>query len=251
MYTVSNHFDPIPKIRFDLRLFGNHQKRRDDILFLLNGGTRVYVVNWGDGTVSIIDTATNTVKATLPVGDSPSGVAVTPDGTKVYVANSNSHNVSVIDTATDKVAFKVDIGTNPFGVAVTPDGKKVYVANYYPDMMMPTQVSVIDIATNNVTNVKVGRPSYGVAVDPAGTKVYVTISHFVFVIDATKNIVIGTVNVGVDSKGVAVNLAGTKVYVTNEGENSVSVIDTPSKIVTSTVGGCPIAFGQFIGGSIK
>ena len=39
-----------------------------------------------DNTVSVIDTATNTVTATVPVGSYPIGVAVTPDGTKVYVA---------------------------------------------------------------------------------------------------------------------------------------------------------------------
>ena len=38
-------------------------------------------------TVSVIDTASNTVVTTVPVGTSPHGVAVTPDGKHVYVAN--------------------------------------------------------------------------------------------------------------------------------------------------------------------
>ena len=49
----------------------------------------------------------NTVTATIPVDNNPSGVAVTPDGSKVYVANyfsatvsPTSNTVSVIDTAT-------------------------------------------------------------------------------------------------------------------------------------------------------
>ena len=50
-------------------------------------GTKVYVANDNSNTVSVIDTATNTVTATVPVGSYPSGVAVSPDGTKVYVAN--------------------------------------------------------------------------------------------------------------------------------------------------------------------
>ncbi len=41
----------------------------------------------GSNTVSVIDTATNNVTATVTVGSGPYGVAVTPDGTKVYVAN--------------------------------------------------------------------------------------------------------------------------------------------------------------------
>lgn len=37
-----------------------------------------YITNFGDGTVSVIDTAANTVVATIPVGSRPDGVAVTP-----------------------------------------------------------------------------------------------------------------------------------------------------------------------------
>ena len=48
-------------------------------------GARVYVANFGSGTVSVIATATNAVEATVAVGDDPVGVAVTPDGARVYV----------------------------------------------------------------------------------------------------------------------------------------------------------------------
>jgi YVTN family beta-propeller protein len=38
-------------------------------------------------TVSVINTSTNTVTATIFVRDYPEVVAVTPDGTKVYMTN--------------------------------------------------------------------------------------------------------------------------------------------------------------------
>ena len=44
-----------------------------------------YISNALDNTVSVVSTATNTVTATIPVGVSPTGVAVSPDGSKVYV----------------------------------------------------------------------------------------------------------------------------------------------------------------------
>ena len=66
-----------------------------------------YVANSGANTVSVIDTATNTVLVTIPVGQFPSGVAVTPDGKRAYVANQNTNNVSVIDAATNTVAATV------------------------------------------------------------------------------------------------------------------------------------------------
>jgi len=50
--------------------------------------------------VSVIDTATHTVTATIKVGRNPLDVALTPDGATAYVANAGSNSVSVIDTST-------------------------------------------------------------------------------------------------------------------------------------------------------
>ena len=105
-----------------------------------------YITNSGDGTVSVIDTTTNTVVKTIPVGSKPFGVAVTPDGSKIYIANSGDDTVSVINTATNTViGSAIAVGTDPVGVAVTPDGKTVYVTNQGDGT-----VSVIDTATNTV-----------------------------------------------------------------------------------------------------
>ncbi len=38
-------------------------------------------------TVSVINTATNTVSDTITVGSTPIGISVSPDGSNVYVAN--------------------------------------------------------------------------------------------------------------------------------------------------------------------
>ena len=56
--------------------------------------SRAYVGNRFDNTVSVIDTGTNAVIATVPVGSSPFGVAITPDGARAYVANPFSNRVS-------------------------------------------------------------------------------------------------------------------------------------------------------------
>jgi len=49
------------------------------VAFTSDGAT-AYVANFGAGTVSVIDTATRTVSATVGVGDFPFGVAVAPGG---------------------------------------------------------------------------------------------------------------------------------------------------------------------------
>src|SRR5215471_14989346 len=92
-----------------------------------------YITNLGSNTVSVIDTATNIVIATIPVGQPPPlcgpfcaiAVAVSPDGSKVYVPDISAGAVSVIDAATNTVSATIpNVGFNPDGVAVTPDGRK-------------------------------------------------------------------------------------------------------------------------------
>jgi uncharacterized repeat protein (TIGR01451 family) len=78
------------------------------------------VTDGTSGTALVIDTSTNTVVATIPVGAVPQGIAITPDGTRAYVANINSNNVSVIDTSTNTVVATIPVGVNPVGVAITP-----------------------------------------------------------------------------------------------------------------------------------
>ncbi|MGC2222240.1 MAG: YncE family protein, partial [Methylocella sp.] len=89
---------------------------------------------------------------TIPVGNTPSAVAVTPDGTMAYVANSGSNNVSVIATATNTVEATVPFpaGSGPISVAVTPDGKHAYVASRGGFVVPFASVFVIRTATNTV-----------------------------------------------------------------------------------------------------
>ena len=68
----------------------------------------------GSNSVSVIDSASNTVVATVAVGSGPYGVAVNPDANLIYVANSISGNVSVIDGASNTVVATVAVGSWPW-----------------------------------------------------------------------------------------------------------------------------------------
>jgi YVTN family beta-propeller protein len=73
----------------------------------------IYVANFVDNTVSVIDAATGTVTATIGVGSSPEGVAVTPFTHTAYVANSGDGTVSVISAARTPTALTAHIRRSP------------------------------------------------------------------------------------------------------------------------------------------
>jgi YVTN family beta-propeller protein len=172
-------------------------------------GSKVYVSNWGgrvpgptdvtdgmfpivvdprtgipvSGTVSVLDTATNSVAKTIEVGLHPCGMALSSDGGRLYVTNANSDTVSVIDTASDAVAETLHVGllgperlpvlgSSPNAVTVSPDGRKLYVAN-----ASQNAVAVVDLtrrATDAVAGfIPTGWYPTAVALDPAGRQLYV------------------------------------------------------------------------------
>jgi YVTN family beta-propeller protein len=154
----------------------------------------VYVTNSASNSVSVIDTSTNTVKATIGVGFAPLYVALSPDGSRAYAANSVGNSVTVINTSKNTVAATVPVGHNPVQLAVSTDGGKVYVANTGSN-----SVSVINTSTNTViATVTVGHNPVNVAISADDSKVYVanTGSNSVSVISTTTNAVVATIPVG-------------------------------------------------------
>jgi YVTN family beta-propeller protein len=195
-----------------------------------------YVANATTGTVSVVDVATNTVTATIPVGCTPVGLAVNSSATRLYAACSGSNNTKVIDATTNTVIATpfTCTGASATDVAVDPAGTRVYFTCLGP----ANSVAIIDTATNTLsTTVPVGLFPIGVAFNPAGSRAYVSnnASNNVSVIDTATNTVTATIPVGLTPRGVAVNPAGTRVYVSNTGSNSVSVIDTATNTVIASI----------------
>ena len=212
-------------------------------------GTSAYVASYGDNKVSVIDTATNTVTATIGV-DKPVRLAASPDGARVYVTANKTANdlgqISVIDTATNRVTATINLGGTPGDIAVSPDGTRAYVITRSNQSSEDTWVSVINTDPNSANNdtvisrIKVGTP-VGIAVSPGGSEVYVTNGRVntVSVIDTATNKITAVIGVGGDPYGVA---AGSrKIYVGNSYQfknfepPSVSVINTVTDTVVATI----------------
>jgi YVTN family beta-propeller protein len=200
--------------------------------------------------VSVIDGATNTVTATIPVGNSPFGLAVNPATNTIYVGNGLDDTVSVIDGANNTVTATIPLavpgippgGSSPFGLAVNPATNTVYVASIGTNSG-PDNIAVIDGATNTVTaNITVVGFAGEVAVDPTTNTVYVASSDpgTVAVIDGATNTVKATIAVNSGNPfenlfGIAVDPATHLVYVADQDGGTVAVIDGATNTVTATI----------------
>ena len=98
-------------------------------LALSPAGDRVFVTNYLDNSVSVIDTRTQKLIATIPVGINPRGIAITPSGDAIYVTNVHDGTVSIIDSATLTVINTITVGAKPWQILITKDGTRAFVSN--------------------------------------------------------------------------------------------------------------------------
>ncbi len=143
-------------------------------------GKYVFVVNQGNGSspgaLDIIDTSTDVIGGSVPLGVSPGFAFLDTTLNRLYVTNSGSNSVSVFDvsnvilSATPPIPTlgTVNVGSGPASVTALPNGLSVYVAN-----SVSNDVSVVNSSNlTTVATIPVGRIPIFIASEPSSSKVY-------------------------------------------------------------------------------
>jgi YVTN family beta-propeller protein len=89
----------------------------------------IYVANYGDDSVTVIDGKRLAVITTVHVGKQPHELVVDPKSGLVYVANTHGDSVSVIDGHTNTVLTTLPAGRSPYALALDPQTDSLYAAN--------------------------------------------------------------------------------------------------------------------------
>ncbi|MDN8611621.1 plastocyanin/azurin family copper-binding protein [Variovorax ginsengisoli] len=190
-------------------------------------GPKAYVGNFKDNTVSVIDTGSQRLVATVPVAAGPDGIAVGRNDRQVFVSGASASSLSVIDTATDRIVDTVEVGKGPQGLALTPDGRWLLVAVNGED-----RVAFVDAATHAVAaTVPVAKP-HTLTVSPDGKRAYVSSqapgSFALVVIDLPTRAVAASVPLEKTPRDLELSPDGKVLYVTMAGLSAVQVFDTAS-----------------------
>jgi len=211
-----------------------------------------YVVNSGTRNVSVIDTADNSIKATVALPDTQPtvhpygyGVAVSASGQYVYVGMHDTNEVAVIDAARNVVVKRIGLGGDqPGGLAVNAAETRLYVTSNKSNTLIVIDITwgAVEVGRVAVDDAAVSNPE-GVVLSPAGDKAYVANSLTNKVaevsLDEANNVYTRTSLTSVGSKplGLAISSTGSKLYVA-DAFGAAAVVDTATKAVTSlTVGG--------------
>jgi YVTN family beta-propeller protein len=107
----------------------NESANRSGAIQVTADGSEVWVVNPDHGTVAVIDAATNTLAAEIPVGAEPWCVALHPFRPEAWVTSLANHRVYIVDTVSRAVTDSLDAGYETFGVAFNPQGTTALVTS--------------------------------------------------------------------------------------------------------------------------
>jgi len=110
-------------------------------------GRELWTANAQDGTLSIIDIATQRLTSTLDGKIfGANRLKFTPDGKLVLISSLRSSDLVIYDGASRKEFKRVNIGHGAAGILTDPDGTRAFVA-CSPD----NYVTILDLRTLSVT----------------------------------------------------------------------------------------------------
>jgi YVTN family beta-propeller protein len=123
-------------------------------------GREVWAANRADGTVSVIDTATNNVVETIAkFAQLPFRVAFTPDGKRVVIPDPVGGELIIFDAATRKEIKRIKIEGGTVGVTVSADSRRAYVC-----LQETGSVAAVDLEKLEVVGtVETGKGPDGIA----------------------------------------------------------------------------------------
>jgi len=191
------------------------------------------------GTLTIINTSTNTVEDNIDI-NRPFGHAHSPDGKYIYIVNNGADTVSIMDASDFSVIDTISVGERPSSLALLPNGSFLYVTT------RSDRVDVIDTrAREVVTSLDIEFvPNYlSFALGVGGKTLYVlnrtngqADEELVFIVDTGTNTVTGAMFEPYDKANtLALSRDEHYLFINSEDGAEMLVMDTGTGTAVSRV----------------
>jgi len=205
------------------------------------------VANKSAASVNLISLPALEIVATLPTGEGPHEVEVSPDGTQALVTNYGTgsepgNTLTLVDIAAKQVAATITLPENarPHGLAwldnarvvVTAEGVRSLLVVDVPERAVISSILVDQDVAHMVAVTDDGRRAF-VANIGSGTATAIDLAAGKKLVDMES---------GEGTEGIAIAAGGQEVWLTNRGEDSVTIFDVESlaKVGEATAPGFPI-----------
>ncbi|MHC5115150.1 MAG: YncE family protein [Planctomycetota bacterium] len=203
--------------------------------------------------LSVIDTATWTEVARVPVGTFPVRAIFSADDSTIYVSNRNDDTVSVVSNAgpASAVVDTIAVFDQPFLMTLNPAGSKLYVACYADKLVavydLPGGV-LSDLVTIPETNG--GGEPLGLHMAADGTALYIAANGADFHVVATSTHTIAdTINTGLAPARLLFDDASRCAYMpTPFGDDGLSIVRivNPCACPADLDGSGDVGFGDIL-----
>lgn len=193
-----------------------------------------YVVNEGSASVSIIDTKTDAVIATIKIGERPRGLAVPTGAERLYVIHEDG-TLTERDLYAKSESGGTKLGHMPRSIALSPDGRLLAAA-----VKGRAEIVLLDPATMRVVKripTRGGNDPANAVFSPDGRWIYASAddSPSLEVIDVKQGAVTTSIDVGPRLRGIAFVPNGSRAYVAAAQDGEVVVIDVARQAVLARV----------------
>jgi YVTN family beta-propeller protein len=191
-----------------------------------------YVPNQKSGTISVIDTATDTVTRTLSangsLGKRLQAIDADAKGDVLYVVDAEHNKLVAIDPASDAVKHSVDIGEDAEGVRLSPKGDVLAVCAEGQHKVLLVDPKTFQIQARIPTQGH--NPEHcEFAPDAALLLTSNEGSDNLDVIDLKQKKSVGVIATSGHPRGAAFVPGTSHVYIAQESANTVDVVDLPTR----------------------
>jgi YVTN family beta-propeller protein len=192
---------------------------------------QVFVVNTGDGTVSLVDIPEMKEVKRYEVGPRPYGIAVSRDGKTVAVGVEDEECVKFFSLPDFQLKGKTAIGPmHNDHIILSRDGKHVLVANFYSD-----DIVAIDVETRKEAfRIEGCSAPHVIKYGPLGKRAYVTCKKItgIAIVDPAERKLVKFHQINVNPRSLTFSPDESKVYFGSFWVNGVFEMETETGKVT-------------------
>lgn len=202
------------------------------------GADVAYVGNQGSGTISVIDTATDTVSRTFPdagsIGVKVQAVVLNRAQTRAFAVDADANALVVLDVASGRIEKSLAVGKAPEGASISPSGKLIAVCVEDDD-----RVALVDAASAKIVreiHEQGSNPEHAVF---SGDEHWLLVSnensHDLELIDVKAGRSVASIADPGHPRGLAWPANQAFAYAANEHTGSLDVINVEQRALTRSI----------------